>query len=1206
MLASIYAEVLGRERVGTGEGFFALGGHSLLATRAMSRIRAALGVEVPLRAIFEASTVAGLAGRVDAALASRDAAVPPVTRRTGDGPVPLSFAQQRLWFIDQLDPWSPTYNMPTALRIRGALRPELLERTLTEIVRRHEALRTVFGSAGGEPVQVVRAPAPVRVPVADLRRLDAEARESEVVRLADEEAVRPFDLARGPLLRACAVRLAEREWAVFFTMHHIVADGWSTGVLVGEVSELYGALSGGREPRLPELPVQYADYAAWQRARLTGDVLEAQLAWWRERLRGAPPLLELPTDRPRPQVMDPRSAIVGIDLPEELSRALEALSRREGTTLFMTLLAGLQVVLARYSGQDDVSVGSPIANRTRLEIEKLIGFFVNTLVMRTDLAGDPTARELLGRVRRGALGAYQHQDVPFERLVEELAQERSLAHSPLFQVLFALQNTDAGELRLGLLETEPLAVRAEGAKFDLTISMVWAGRIVGSVQYRTSLWERRTVERMVEHLAAVLRGMVAAPERRISELGLLGAAEREQVLHAWNATEAEYPVEGGLAALFEAQAARTPGAPAVVFLDRSLSYAELERESGRLARHLLARGVGPDARVGLCVERSLEMVVGVLATIRAGAAYVPLDPAYPAERLAYMLDDSGCRVLLTQERLLGRLPPHAAETVCLDWPLEEAGPGAPGAEVSPDHLAYVIYTSGSTGRPKGVAMTQRPLLNLIEWQLREWNHRPAARTLQFSSISFDVSFQEMFSTWGSGGTLVVIPEETRTDMAALASVVERERIERIFLPFVALQHLAEAALEQGIAAGALREVTTAGEQLRVTEPIRRWLAASPGCELVNQYGPSETHVVSSLRLSGEPAAWPALPSIGGPIANTQLYVLDASLRPAPVGVPGELYLGGDNVARGYLGRPDVTAGRFVPDLFGRAGARLYRTGDRARWLASGEIEFLGRMDQQVKVRGFRLEPGEVEAALEGHPAVRQALVDAYDHAPGDRRLVGYVVPEEGADAPTAAALRSFLGARLPEYMVPGALVVVERLPLTPSGKIDRRALPAPHAPEGGAYAAPRTPTEEVLASIYAEVLGRERVGTGEGFFALGGHSLLATRAMSRIRAAFGVAGPLRVLFEVQTVAGRAVRVAALRSAGAVPAPPIVRVSRAEQLPLSFAQQRLWLVDRLTPNSPAYNLPYALRLRGEPDTAALRSSLFALVRRHEALRTTFPE
>ncbi|MBV9775158.1 MAG: AMP-binding protein, partial [Gemmatimonadetes bacterium] len=754
-LAAIWAGVLGIERVGVEDGFFDLGGHSLLATRVVSRVREELGVELPLRALFEAPTVARLAALVEGAAVPVTPGTARIPRRGGDrSALPLSFAQQRLWFIDQLAPGSATYNVPLALRVRGDLHLTLLERTLTEIVRRHEALRTVFVSVGGEPVQAVRAPAPVIVPVMDLRRLADGARAAELLRLASTEASRPFDLSGGPLLRVSAARLGEGEWAVLFTTHHIVSDGWSMGVLVSEVSELYGAFGEEREPRLPELPVQYADFAAWQRSRLTGEALEAQLAWWRERLAGAPPLLELPTDRPRPQVQDPRSGTVEIVLPVELSRALDELSRREGVTLFMTLLAGLQVLLARYSGHGDVPVGSPIANRTRLETEGLIGFFVNTLVLRTDLSDDPGVRELLGRVKETTLGAYQHQELPFERLVEELAPERSLAHTPLFQVLFVLQNTERRELRLGPVEMEPLETGAEGAKFDLTFSLESGERIAGSVQYRTSLWERATIERLVQHLEAVLRGVAAEPGRRVSGIDLLGAAERWQVLHGWNATDAEYPLEGGVAALVEAQAARTPDAEAVVFLDRSLSYAELEREANRLAHHLRARGIGPDARVGLCVERSLEMVVGVLATIRAGGAYVPLDPAYPPERLAYMLEDSDCRVLLTQERLLRRLSAHRAEVVCLDRPLgEPAGAGAPCSGVLPENLAYVIYTSGSTGRPKGVAMTQRPLQSLISWQLREWSGRPAARTLQFASISFDVSFQEIFSTWGSGGTL---------------------------------------------------------------------------------------------------------------------------------------------------------------------------------------------------------------------------------------------------------------------------------------------------------------------------------------------------------------------------------------------------------------------------------------------------------------------
>jgi amino acid adenylation domain-containing protein len=1130
-MAALWRDLLGFERIGAHDDFFSLGGHSLMATHLVARIGAELHVDVALSAVFEAPTVAGMAARVAELRAAEEPRAAPIRPVPRTGPLPLSFAQQRLWLVDRLEPGSPVYNMPFALRLRGELDARVLRGSLAELVRRHEALRTSFREDGGEPVQVIHEPAPVPVAAVDLRRVADAEREARL--LAGVEALRPFDLARGPLLRSTLLRLGDTDHVLCFTLHHIVGDGWSTQVLVRELSALYTALSRGEAPRLPELPVQYADYAVWQRDRLAGEVLEEQLGYWRERLAGAPPLLELPVDRPRGAGQDARGGTCRFSLSGETSRALRALSRREGTTLFMTVLAGWQALLGRWAGQDDVVVGSPIAGRTRHETEGLIGFFVNTLALRADLGGDPTWTGLLGRVRETALGAYAHQELPFERLVEEVVTERSLAHTPLFQVAFALhENAGRGEpLRLGELEPEPFGGGGVVAMFDLDLTFTDAGdTLEGSLTYRAALFDPQTAARMAGHLEILLDAMAAEPAGRIREVPLLRGAERVQVLETWNATGSPYPVEGGLAALFQAQAARTPDASALVFEGRSLSYAELERQAGRLAGRLRALGAGPEARVGLCAERSPEMVVGVLATLMAGAAYVPLDPAYPAERLEYMLADSGCRVLLTQERLLGRLPAHGAEAVLLD--------GTPGAEhdaaedadalphsPSPGNLAYVIYTSGSTGRPKGVAMTQRPLLNLVAWQLREWSGRPAARTLQYASVSFDVSFQEMFATWASGGTLVVVPEKTRSDMASLARLVERERIERVFLPFVALQHLAEAALEQGIAPASLREVVTAGEQLRVTAQIRGWLAAMPGCGLVNQYGPSETHVVSSLGLAGGPAEWPALPGIGAPVSNTRLYVLDAGLQPSPPGVPGELYVGGDSLARGYLDRPAHTAEKFVPDPFGaEPGGRLYRTGDRVRWLAGGGVEFLGRVDQQVKVRGFRVEPGEVEAALEAHPAVRRALVHVWEDAPGDRRLVGYVVPEPAADAPGEGGLRGFLGERLPDHMVPSAFVVLETLPLTPSGKIDRRRLPAPGAHRGRAYAAPRTETEKLLAEIWLDVLGSgrstrlERVGIHDNFFELGGHSLLATRMVSRLRGTWGVEAPLRTLFERPTVA----------------------------------------------------------------------------------------
>ncbi|MEW5928486.1 MAG: amino acid adenylation domain-containing protein [Gemmatimonadota bacterium] len=1225
-MAALWRDLLGFERIGAHDDFFALGGHSLMATHLVARIQAEFNADVALSAVFETPTVAGMAARVEELRAGEEPRAAPIRPVPRTGPLPLSFAQQRLWLVDRLEPGTPVYNMPFALRLRGALDARVLRGSLGELARRHEALRTTFreaAGAGGEPVQVVHAPGPVRVAEVDLRRVAGAEREAR--RLAGAEALRPFDLERGPLLRSTLLRLGDIDHVLCLTLHHVVGDGWSTQVLVREVSALYTAFSRGEPSPLPELPVQYADYAVWQRERLAGGVLEEQVGYWKEALRGAPPLLELPTDRPREAGQGARGGTRRFALSPATSRGLRALSRRERATLFMTVLAGWQALLGRYAGTDDVVVGTPIAGRTRHEVEGLIGFFVNTLALRADLGGDPTWTGLLGRVREAALGAYAHQEVPFERLVEELVVERSLAHTPLFQVAFALHE-DAGRgerLRLGELEPEPFGGGEATAMFDLDLTVTDGGdALEGSLGYRTALFDAETVARMAAHLEVLLDAMAARPGLRIGEVPMLREAERVQVLETWNATASPYAVEGGLAALFDAQAARTPHAPALVFGERSLTYAELRREADRLAGRLRALGAGPDARVGLCAERSLEMAVGVLATIRAGAAYVPLDPAYPAERLAYMLADSACAVLLTQERLRGRLPATGAEVVLLDGERDDAEdesalshsrtfalPHPP----SPESLAYVVYTSGSTGRPKGVAMTQRPLLNLIAWQLRQWSGRPAARTLQYASVSFDVSFQEMFSTWASGGALVVVPEETRGDMAALARLVERERIERVFLPFVALQHLAEAALEGGIRPPSLRELVTAGEQLRVTGPIRGWLAALPGCELVNQYGPSETHVVSSLKLAGEPERWPALPGIGAPISNTRLYVLDPSLQPLPPGVPGELHVGGDSLARGYLDRPGPTAARFVPDPFGaEPGGRLYRTGDRARWLADGGLEFLGRVDQQVKVRGFRIEPGEVEAALESHPAVRRALVHAWEESPGDRRLVGYVVPEPGAGAPDAAGLRGFLAERLPEYMLPSAFVVLEAFPLTPSCKIDRRGLPAPGVGRTRPYAAPRVPVEEVLCGIFLDVLGSRRearpgrVGIGDDFFELGGHSLLATQVVSRVRRALGVELPLRALFEAPTVAGLAGRIGLLRAGGgSAEAPPLVALPRdGGPLPLSFAQQRLWFIDQLEPGSAAYNMPFALRLRGRFDPAVLERAVAEIARRHETLRTVF--
>ncbi|MEW5926514.1 MAG: amino acid adenylation domain-containing protein [Gemmatimonadota bacterium] len=1205
LLAGIYARVLGAGGVDADTDFFEAGGHSLLATRVVSRVRAACGVELPLGALFEAPSVRALAARVDALLrAGGGVQAPPLFPAPRDGsPLPVSFAQQRLWFLDRMEPGSPAYNIPAALRVRGALDAGRLERALGGVVRRHEALRTVFASRQGVPVQVVRDPGETRIGVADLRTLPRAEREAEVRRAAAGEALRPFDLEAGPLLRARALRLAAEEWVLLFTMHHVVSDGWSMDVLVGELSELYAALGAGREAALPALPVQYADYAAWQRSWLSGDALEALLAWWRERLAGAPPLLDLPVDRPRGPAQGGKGGRHSFVLPAGTSGALRSLGRREGATLFMTLLAGFQLLLARYAGEEDVSVGTPVAGRTRLELEPLIGFFVNTLVLRTDLAGDPAFRELLARVRGATLGAFAHQEVPFERLVEELAPGRSLAHTPLFQVLFALRDTGRGELRIAGLQAEPLAAGPAGAKFDLELELAEEGeRIAGTLVYRADRFDGSTIERMAEHLRVLLEGAAAAPELRLSDLPLLDSAER-RVLAGWNAP-VRYPAGRLVPRLVAEQAARTPGALAAESEGESLTYAELDSRSNRLAHALRGMGVGPETRVALCMERTPELLLAILAVWKAGGAYVPLDPAYPRERLALLLEDSGAAVVVTQARLAGTLPPHRAATLWLDADrerIDRESAEPPAAEPDPGHLAYVIYTSGSTGRPKGVRVEHGSLLHTLLAARDALGFGPGDVVPALASFAFDISLVEAVLPLLCGSRVRVVPRERVVDAAALVGELAEATV------LHAVPALMRQVMERVGAARAplprLRLLLVGGDAVP-PDLLDTMRAVFPAAAIRVLYGPTEgTVICAAHRLEDGEAPRGAV--IGRPLGNASLYVLDRAGNPAPVGVPGELCIGGACVARDYLGRPELTAERFVPDAFAAdAGRRLYRAGDRARWGADGTLEFLGRTDSQAKVRGFRVEPGEVEAVLAMHPEVREAAVVVREDRPGERRLAGYVVAAEGA-APTPAELKRWLGERLPEHLVPASVAVLERLPLTANRKLDRAALPAPGTLQED-HVAPRTPAEEVLAGAWAELLGVERVGVHDDFFELGGHSLLATRLISRVREAFGVELPLRALFEEPTVAGLAARVeAALRTDAGLQAPPLVPLRRdGSPFPLSFAQQRLWFLDRMEPGTAAYNLPVALRFRGAVDAAALRLALEATVRRHEALRTVF--
>ncbi|HEX2190629.1 MAG TPA: amino acid adenylation domain-containing protein, partial [Longimicrobiaceae bacterium] len=1128
--------------------------------------------------------------------------LPPIEPAAREGRLPLSFAQERLWFIDRMEPGSAVYNIPVAWRLEGALDEAVLERALGEIVRRHETLRTVFAEADGAPVQVIAPFGAFSLPVEDLSALSGADREAAVARRAGEEARRAFDLSAGPLFRAALLRLGAEEHVLLLTVHHIVGDGWSMGVLYRELSALYEAYREGRESPLPELGVQYADYAVWQRERLEGEALERQLAYWRERLAGAPELLELPTDHPRPAVQTSRGAREQIELPLGLLERLQALGRSEGATLNMVLLGAFQVLLSKYSGSEDVVVGSPVAGRTRKEAEGLIGFFVNTVVLRTDLSGDPSFREVLRRAREATLGAHEHQEVPFEKLVAELRPERSLSHSPLFQVMFALQNAVDGGVALQGVEAGQVGAELESAKFDLFLTFkATAQGLRGGLNYSTDLFERGTVVRMLGHLARVLEQVAADADVRLSRLELVGRAERALVLEAWNRTERPYPRGVCIHELFEAQVRERPDAMALVWDGAELTYRELAARANRLAHHLVRRGVGPEARVGVLLERGVELIVSLLAVLKAGGCYVPLDPGFPAERLRLMLDDSGVRVLLSRSDLAGVVETGGLDVVHLDraaGAIASEPAEAPRGGATAENLAYIVYTSGSTGRPKGVMVGHRQVVQLVV-ETDYVRLRPGDHVAQASNAGFDALTFELWGAFLNGATLVGIPQDVLLSPSALRETLREERVTTIFLTTALVNQLSH---EEPDIFAPVREVLFGGQAVDA-DSVRRLLKAGRPERLLHMYGPTET-TTFCLYEEVEDVAEDALTvPLGHATGNQRIYLLDGALNPVPRGVPGEAYVGGAGVSRGYLDRPGLTAERFVPDPFsGEPGARMYRTGDRLRWRGERKLEFVGRLDEQVKIRGFRIEPGEVESALSAHPAVREARVVVREDVPGEKRLVAYVVGEVEAEE-----VRAFLRGSLPEYMLPAAFVFLDALPLTPNGKVDRKALPAPElASAEEKYVAPRTPVEEVLAGIWAEVLRLERVGVEDGFFDLGGHSLLATRVVSRVREVFGVELPLRALFEGPTVAEMAGRVEEMRRAELPVPPPVAPVERTGALPLSFAQERLWLVDRVEGAGALYNVPVVRRLAGALDVEALRGALAGIVRRHEALRTVFRE
>lgn len=1064
------------------------------------------------------------------------AAEAPIPARGDSGPALLSFTQQRVWFMEQLAPDSAAYNMPTALRLSGPLHREALVRSLTRIVARHSSLRTRFlPGKDGEPVQMI-GPAPARFPLCeeDLTHLPEPKRWPAAELSFAAEALRPFDLTADLLLRCRLLKLGDEEHLFIFTLHHIAADGWSGGIFMSELSRLYEAGLVGREADLAPLSVEYIDYARWQRERLQGAAMERQLRYWTRQLSGSLPVLELPADRPRPALPSYRGAHRQRDLPKALSDGLKALGRQEGASLFMILLAAFNTLLHRYSRQEDLIIGTTVANRGRTEVEQLIGFFANTLVLRTDMSGNPTFRELIRRAKEVALGAFEYQEMPFERLVEVLQPDRNLSHSPIFQVMFILHNTPMEPPALAGMTAHQVFLREGTAKVDLWLSLAERPTgLLANMEYSTDLFEAETIDRMLAHFETLLAQIVANPDSRIADLDLLPPGERHLVLEAFNQTDAPYPNAASIHALIEAQAERTPLRPALRFAGESLSYAELNRRANRLAHWLRSRGVGPDDLVGICMERSEAMVIAMLATLKAGGAYVPLDPAYPAERIAFMQADAGLKLLLTDP-----LPDLAG------YPETN-----PEAASGPDNLAYVIYTSGSTGKPKGVQLEHRSVVNFLNAMAREPGITADDVLVAVTSISFDIAGLELWLPLTQGAQVVLASREAAADGAALASLLQRSGATVLQATPATWRLLLEAGWEPGPAL----KMLVGGEAL----PRELANRLSAGGELWNLYGPTETTIWSTCcRVS--PGEGPV--TIGRPIANTQIYILDAGLRPAPVGVPGELYIGGDGLARGYLNRPELTAERFVASPL-KPGARIYRTGDLARWLPDGTIGFLGRVDHQVKIRGFRIELGEIETALGAHTQVKQAVVVAREEGAGEKRLVAYLVPDP-AQPPTALELRAFLKESLPDYMIPTAFVALEAMPLTPNGKVDRKALPAPEAGalvSGEAYVAPRGPIEAALARIWAEVLGLERVGIHDSFFALGGHSLLGIRLLSRVRETFSVNLPLRVLFETPTIAELALAVGGAEVAPALQEESLPVITPdpahgAQPFPLTYVQE----------------------------------------------------
>jgi amino acid adenylation domain-containing protein len=1134
-----------------------------------------------------------------------------ISKRTASDILYLSLAQERLWLLHQLQLDTPLYNESTLLRFTGVLNTLALEKSINEIIKRHEILRTSFQIVDEQTLQVI-APnltftlITIELPVCS---------EAKVNQIVTEYARQPFDLSQTPLFRGTLIHLSEQEHILLLTKHHIISDGWSWQIFYRELAALYQGLCQDSPATLPELPIQYADFALWQRQCLNDEKRLEQLNYWKQQLKDAPPILNLLTDYPRPVQQSFQGARATIIIPQAIADALKSFSQQEGVTLFMVLLAAFKTLLYRYTGQTDLLVGTPVANRTHSAIENLLGCFVNTLVLRTDVSGELSFRELVKRVRETALAAYTHQDFPFEQLVKELQPERTLSHTPLFQVMFVFQDAPMLALQLPNLTLAPLMVNNGTAKFDLTLYVEDTKQgLIGFLEYNTELFYTDTINRMVGHFNNLLESIIANCDRSVARLPLLTLQEQTQLLTNSYSINTDYPAELCLHQLFEQQVEKTPDAVAVVFENQQLTYAQLNIKANELAHHLQNLGVKPDALVGICMERSLEMVIGILAILKAGGAYVPLDPTYPTERLHFVLEDAQLKFILTQQKQTDKLSNDQTQLICLDTDWEiiaKQSTDNPNSQVVPASLAYIIYTSGSTGKPKGVLVNHTNVVRLFAATDAWFKFNQQDVWTLFHSIAFDFSVWEIWGALLYGGRLVVVPYEVSRSPQAFYELLSQQQVTVLNQTPSAFRQLIQ--FDESVPVGEklkhIRYVIFGGEALEL-QSLQPWFEryGDKSPQLVNMYGITETTVHVTYRpLTCADVTQAQGSVIGSPIPDLQVYLLDQHQQLVPMGVPGEMYIGGAGLARGYLNRPELTQQRFISHPF-VPGTRLYRTGDLARYLPNGELEYLGRIDNQVKIRGFRIELGEIETTLTQHPLIREAVLVAREDVHSDQRLVAYIVTKSDANI-TQTELRNYLQQHLPEYMIPSAFVLLDSLPLTPNGKVDRKALPTPEQtrPElEQTFVAPRNPIEEMLRGIWVKILGIEQVGIYDNFFELGGHSLLATQVISQVRKAFGVEIPLRYLFASPTVAELAKNIEmAMKAKPELDlVPSLEPADRNQELPLSFSQQRLWFLHQLDPDSTAYNGFDLVQLQGALNVTALEESINEIVRRHEVLRTCF--